>query len=112
MHQLYIEKTSPRGRQICAALTLAHLLEIGLPAAKWEITDTGEMFGVVRASGNDALTAICDYAEFLHRAVVRVDADDGVTAWTNCYVLASYRGTALGVWAQVRRRPLDRTEAA
>lgn len=106
----FIEERGPRGRQMAAALALAHLIEGG-PAeiARWEVDDLGRLHGQVRRPGRDdkARAAIDAFAEFLSAPVKRSQGRNGHEEWVRLAVGAEYRGTPVRVWAHVDVRPVS-----
>lgn len=112
MHTLLMEKT-PRGRQMTAALALAHLLEAGLPDAEWRITADGRLCGHVNLPGRDvqARADIASYAEFLGAVTVPEPNTGQHATWTHLGTSGLYRGTRVSVWTHVDVRPLDGSQA-
>ena len=108
MHTLQSE-TTPRGRQMAAALALAHLLESGPDeTAEWRIDDLGRLHGHVRhpASDTAARIAMAAYAEFLVVKVERAQGRNDHSEWIRLCVTGTYRGVPVNVWTHVAIRAL------
>lgn len=117
-HDITHEHT-PRGRQLIAALALAHLLEQDLPMATWHIDAIApvEMDGQISRHSigtdhePDLRRAVDAWAEFLRGEVVTraylSQPDVGVIS-----VTGTHRGVRVTVWAQVSVPAAERTEAA
>jgi hypothetical protein len=102
-------ETTPRGRQLIAALALAHLLELDLPAAEWRITEAGKLCGhIVHVKDSKAGSALHTYAGFFGAPVEsRPDRNDR-TSYVHLHIEATYRGAAVTVWTHVDVRPIAR----
>lgn len=107
MHTIEHEST-PRGKQMTAALTLARLLELGLPDAEWRITTDGRLYGHVNLPGQDlaARGSIDAYANFFRSLVVSEDVTGAHATWTHLSTAALYRGTRVDVWTHVAVRAI------
>jgi len=107
MHSIEYEST-PRGKQMTAALTLARLLELGLPDAEWRITTDGRLYGHVNMPGLDlaARGSIDAYANFFRSLVVSEDVTGAHATWTHLSAAALYRGTRVDVWTHVAVRAI------
>jgi hypothetical protein len=108
MHTLQSE-TTPRGRQIAAALALAHLLESG-PAevAEWRIDDLGRLHGHVRRAHSDeqARTALDAFGEFLGGGVTPSQGRNNHAEWVHLSASGTYRGVLVNVWTHVGIRAI------
>lgn len=109
MHTLQSE-TTPRGRQMAAALALAHLLESGPDeTAEWRIDDHGALHGHVRRphSDADARRAVHEFAGFLgHRGAQRSQGRNDHAEWIRLCTSGTYRGVPVSVWTHVAIRSL------
>ncbi|MEV0660161.1 hypothetical protein ACIBI3_02190 [Actinomadura luteofluorescens] len=107
-HDLIHEGT-PRGRQMAAALALAHLLESGPDeTAEWRIDDHGALHGHVRRPASDtaARIAMAGYAEFLVAKVERSQGRNDHAEWIRLCTSGTYRGVPVNVWTHVAIRSL------
>jgi hypothetical protein len=91
---------STQGRQMAAALALAHLLEHNLPVAEWTISHI-RLDGQVFLGGDDKAirAAIDDYANYVRAEVVEVVHHDG----TWLVVEGTYRSAPIRVWGDVAK---------
>ena len=109
MHTLQSE-TTPRGRQMAAALALAHLLESGPDeTAEWRIDDAGALHGHVRRthSDADARRAVHEFAGFFgHRGAERSQGRNDHAEWIRLCTSGTYRGVPVNVWTHVAIRAL------
>lgn len=107
MHTLLSEGT-PRGRQMAAALALAHLLETGPDElAEWRIDEAGALHGHVRRPHSDAQAraAVHEFAGFLgHKGAERSQGRNDRTEWVHLSTSGTYRGVAVNVWTHVAIR--------
>jgi hypothetical protein len=108
-HTLQSE-TTPRGRQMTAALALAHLLETG-PAevAEWKVDDLGRLHGHVHRpqSDSDARLAVAAFAEFLGSTVTRSQGRHDNAEWVHLSASGTYRCVAVNVWTHVAVRAIS-----
>ena len=105
-----IEETTPRGRQIAAALALAHLLESGpTEVAEWRIDDLGRLHGHVRRAHSDeqAREAVAAFALFLCTKVVRSQGRNDRSEWLHLSASGTYRGVLVNVWTHVGIRAVS-----
>jgi hypothetical protein len=108
MHTLQSE-TTPRGRQIAAALALAHLLESGPDeTAEWRIDADGALHGHVRRAHSDeqARTALDAFGEFLGGGVTPSQGRNDHAEWIHLSASGTYRGVQVNVWTHVDIRAL------
>lgn len=106
----FIEESTPRGRQLAAALALAHLLESGPPmVAEWRIDGLGRLHGQPADPRDDAgsRAALEAFAEFLKAPVKRSQGRNSHEEWLHLAVVGEYRGAAVRVWAHVDVRPVS-----
>lgn len=106
-HDITHEHTT-QGRQMAAALALAHLLEQDLPAATWTLytATPDELDGqidrhTVGADDEPSIrAAIGEWAEFL-RGEITTRRYQGQPGIGSISVTGTYRGVRVKVWAQV-----------
>lgn len=109
MHTVHAEQFA-QGRQIAAALALAHIRETGpVVDAEWRITRDGDLHGHVDMHGRDteARRAIDHFAEFLGAPVSGRQGHGQLTEWTHLSADGVYRGVPITVWTHVEVRPYD-----
>lgn len=106
-------------KQMAAALVLADILDHGLPAVHWTISDTGNggLDGqIFRSVGTEAQTdaqergAVRAFAEFLGTTVREGRIGNGV--WTLIEATGTYEGVKVHVWASVDDAAAIAREAA
>lgn len=110
-HTLQSE-TTPRGKQILAAITLGHLLETdplaglaGAPVPDWRIDALGRIHGHVPShSEHKARRAIDEYANFLGADLRCEPNHDARSEWLNLSTSGTYRGVPVNVWTHVAIR--------
>ena len=106
----FIEESTPRGRQMAAALVLAKLIERGPDeVAKWSVDDLGRLHGhVIRAhSDSDARAALAAFAEFFGTQVKRRQGRNDHAEWIHLHTCGTYRGVRVNVWTHVAIRALS-----
>lgn len=106
----FIEESTPRGRQMLAALALGKLLESGPDeVAEWRIDDLGRLHGHVRRAHSDeqARTALDAFAEFLGTQVERRQGRSDHAEWVHLHSCGTYRGVPVNVWTHVDIRPVS-----
>lgn len=105
-HDESFERTQA-GHQYMAALALAHIVEINLPAAEWTIPESGRLCGhLTRAADLDARIAMRQYATFLGGRLRASQGRNGLTEWVHLAVDATYRDVPVTVWTHVDVRPV------
>jgi hypothetical protein len=106
-----IEEGTPRGRQIAAALALAHLLESGPDeTAEWRIGADGALHGHVRRphSDADARRAVHEFAGFLgNKGAERSQGRNDHSEWIRLCTSGTYRGVPVNVWTHVGIRTVS-----
>lgn len=111
-HTLQSE-TTPRGKQIRAAITLAHLLETDpltdvpdAPPVEWRIDAAGQIHGHVNDPWNDARAraAMVAVGEFLGAPVAGSQGHNSTSEWVHLTVSATYRAVRVNVWTRVAIR--------
>jgi hypothetical protein len=111
-HTLQSE-TTPRGKQIRAAITLAHLLETDpladlpdAPPVEWRIDAAGQIHGHVNDPWNEgrARAAMVAVAEFLGVPVAGSQGRNSTSEWVHLTVSATYRAVRVNVWTRVAIR--------
>lgn len=106
MHTLQSE-TTPRGRQMAAALALFHMLESGPDeVTEWKVDDLGRLHGHVRRPHSDAQAraAMAAFAEFFGTTVTRSQGRNDHAEWVHLSASGSYRGAPVNVWTHVAIR--------
>jgi len=105
-HDASFERTQAGG-QFAAALALAHIVEINLPAAEWMIPESGRLCGhLKRVVDLDARIAMRQYATFLGGRLRASQGRNSHTEWVHLSVDATYRGVPVTVWTHVDVRPV------
>ena len=111
-----IEEGTPRGRQIAAALALAHLLEADpladmavAPVPNWKVDAVGRLHGHVHAPWSDdrARAALDAYAGFLGTQVKRSQGRNEHSEWVHLSASATYRDVPVNVWTRVDIRAIS-----
>jgi hypothetical protein len=109
-HTLQSEST-PRGRQMSAALALAHLLETGPDEVViWRIDDLGRLHGHVSRPHSDAQAraAVHKFAGFLgNEQAERSQGRNDRAEWIHLHTSGTYRGVQVNVWTHVDVRAIS-----